>query len=149
MREKYFTRLSTIFLIFMILPSCSVYRSSSGLIDIKGLKEVQIQDSGRLYSTYDIDKYEREELLGQLSEEALELVEKYHREDSWPEAISNFEKREKVRSMIKNYRAFILAEMGDKYILIIPARANRRMPLGFRPKHDVFFIISRTAVGEL
>lgn len=149
MREKYFTRLSTILLLFMIMPACSVYRSSSGLFDIKGLKEVQIVDSRHLYSTYDIDKYEREELLRQLSEEQFELVEKYHREDSWPEAISSFEKREKVRPMINNYRAFILAEMDDKYILIIPARANRHMPMGFRPKHDVFFIISRSAVKEL
>ena len=149
MRKKYFTRLSTIVLIFMILPACSVYRSSSGLIDIRDLKEVQIKDSRRLYSTYDIDKYEREQLSRVLDPEVLELVEKYHREDSWPEAISTFEKREKVRSMIENYRAFLLAEMDDKYILIIPARANRRMPLSFRPKRDVFFIISRTAVEEL
>ena len=149
MRKKYFTGLSTIVLIFMIMPACSVYRSSSGLVDIRSLKEVQIKDSRRLYSTYDIDKYERKQLSTVLDPELLELVEKYHREDSWPEAISTFEKREKVRPMIENYRAFILAEMDDNYILIIPARANRHMPPGFRPKQDLFFIISRTAVEEL
>ena len=141
--------MSTILFFALLAPACSVYRSSSGLFDLKSLQEVKIIDSGRLYSTYDFDKYEREELRQQLTPEQLELVEKYHKEDAWPPAISTFEKREEVRPLISGYRAFIVAQLDDKYVLIIPARLNKKMPSGMRPDRDIFFVISKSAVSMI
>lgn len=148
MKINYYSIMCAALFFAVLLTDCNPYKSTSGLIDIKGLEPVQIKDSAFLYSTYRLTESDKEALREEWSGEVVALVEKYAHEDAWPPAIDNFRSREKIRAQINGYVALALGEIEDKYVLIIPARLNEELPRNMRPERDIFFIMGKEGVAR-
>ena len=109
-------------------------------------KRVVIIDSGELYSTYIFTESEEEDIRAQVSASVMQEILDYHTEDSWPRDIASLESRENNRPAISSYMAYQVAKTGEKVILYVPARKNKKLPDGLRPKRDFYFVIGTEGV---
>lgn len=123
-----------------VLSSASGSTVSSG----KGVP-AKINSTGGMYSTYNLNN-SASALRNQLGDALFDEVAVYCREDSWPEGIKTFSNRDKVRSSLNDYKAYMIAEYDGKYILRIPVAENKFMPYDMRPAHDIYFVINKTDV---
>ncbi len=105
----------------------------------------KINSTGGMYSDYDLNT-SASALRSKLGSTLFDEVATYCKDDNWPEGIKTFEGREKVRSRMNDYKAYMIAEHDAKYILRIPASENGFMPYDMRPAHDIYFVINKTDV---
>lgn len=113
----------------------------------KKVKKVTISDPGELHSTYNIGDSEAKTLQENMTkpDKVNEVIE-YANESSWPKGLSDFNDRiqESTQELIKKFMAFKVAELGDKYLLWIPAGKNKKSGLPF--SHDIYFVIGKSGV---
>jgi Skp family chaperone for outer membrane proteins len=121
--------------------------STSLFAQFKTKKSAKIIDPGQLYSSYNLSKEEESTIRKQVGDEALSLIKNACHENKWPTGISAFDDRQKAKEIVKKYKAFIVAEFGDKYVLWIPAKKNHKMPEEMQSRNDFFFIIGKKGVS--
>lgn len=109
-------------------------------------QRVIITDSGELYSTYVFTTSEEEDIKNQVSAAAFREIMDYHTEDSWPSDIGSLKSRESNRPAISSYIAYQVAKTGNKAILYISAKKNKKLPEGLRPKRDFYFVIGTEGI---
>jgi len=82
-------------------------------------------------------------------EKTAKRVMRYTHEKNWPEAINTSDKRKNpaVQKNILKYTAFSITSFKldmfsnkDVYLLFIPKDKNEKMPEGYRPATDIFFL---------
>ncbi len=121
-------------------------------IKYKG-KKVEILDPGKLYSTYNLDPEELDELYAQgFSEQQVEHIGKMSHEDYWPAKMAELDSRLDNRTTIKEYTVYRIGylkeQSPDKSILWVRAKKNKKMPAGFAPKEDFFIIIGDLGIVQ-
>ena len=138
------TIISTILLLFVWACGATTYQ----LVD-KKYASIVIQNPGDLYSTYEFTKSDRKELIEQgFKDELIRKIEKMSIESAWPEGIADLDGRLEMRDAFKTYKAFKVAQIGagEKVILAIPAKANKKMSPKMRPSQDIFFVMGATGI---
>lgn len=110
-------------------------------------KKAKIVAPGDLYSTYNLSKDEEKSISAQVGADGLSSIKAACREENWPNSISEFTDRQSNKQKIKQYKVFIVASIGDKYILWVPEAKNKKMEEGMRPNRDFFIIIKKTGVS--
>jgi hypothetical protein len=111
---------------------------------------VAITDPGELYSTYEFTTEDEETLkLNEgLGEDLTQLVLDGSRESSeaWPEGMRTLDSRIDNPEILKQYKAFEVAELGEMLVVVIPAKFNANMPKGFAPSEDFYLLISNKGI---
>jgi hypothetical protein len=105
----------------------------------------KINATGGMYSDYNLNT-SAGALRSKLGDALFDEVATYCIDDNWPEGIKTFSNREKVRTRMNDYKAYMIAEYDGKYILRIPANENGFMPYDMRPARDIYFVINKTDV---
>lgn len=134
----------TILLLFVWACGTTTYQLAG-----KKYPAATIQNPGDLYSTYEFSKSDRKELIEQgFKDEQIRNIEKMANEASWPEGIADLDARLSSREQLRQYKVFKIAQIGagEKAILAIPAKVNKKMPLQMRPNQDIFFVIGASGV---
>lgn len=109
--------------------------------------KVQITDPGEFYSTYEFEKSDIEFLKeSKLSDADIEKIKMANTESTWPAQLGNFDVRIQQADKIKNYTVYKIAEFGDKYLLVAPAKYNRDMGEGWAPQNDIYFVVGKSGV---
>ena len=113
------------------------------------LRPARILRPDAVYATYDLaDDAEALSALDKqgLSKAEIDAVVFRSHERNWPEGIDTFEKRYPKLKLFRKYKAFRLARWADKVLVVIPAEANRKAPVGIRPLIDVYMVFYAEAV---
>lgn len=107
----------------------------------------KVKDSFGIWTDFDLrSKSDAAQVKAKLGYAVFEEVANYCSEKSWPAGISSFTEREKVRSEMKQYVCYQIAESDDKWILLVPASENSFQPYGIRPTRDIYFVVRKTDV---
>lgn len=121
--------------------------STSLFAQFKAKRSVKISDPGQLYSSYNLSREDENAIRKQVGDEGLSLIKSACHEEQWPKGIAAFDDRQKAREKIKQYKAFVVAQFSDKYILWIPAKKNKRMDDEMKSPNDFFFIVGKKGVS--
>lgn len=115
--------------------------------DGKKATPVTVTDLGEMYSTYNLSKSEKEEILGQLNNKALlDEIIRYSKESTWPDAVNSLDERIAVRTTMLKYHFYKVATFGNKTIVSVPKEKNTHMPAGFIPTGPMYIIFVSTVV---
>ena len=107
----------------------------------------KITDSGDLYSTYSWDEpKDKESLERQLGVRYAADVIKYSHEDNWPSGIATLDGRNANRAELNSYNIEQVADLGDKYVVVVSPTQNRDKPSNMKPSRDIYLIIAKTGV---
>lgn len=109
-------------------------------------KPIKIVDPGELYSTYDLQQTEKDEISKQVKSGEYEYILTHCNEDSWPEGINTLDERLENVEAIKNYKAFKVAKLDAIYVVKIPAKDNKKIKGDMKPEHDFYFIIGEKGI---
>jgi len=127
-------------------PDAPRYQSSSTATVTKGPR-AKVKDSFGIWTDFDLrSKSDAAQVKAKLGSTVFEEVANYCSEKSWPSGIGSFTEREKVRSEMKQYVCYQIAESDDKWILLVPAAENSFQPYGIRPTRDIYFVVRKTDV---
>ncbi len=140
------TIICTIFLLFVWACGVTTYQLAD-----KKYSSIIIQNPGDLYSTYEFSKSDRRELIEQgFKDELIRTMEKMSIEAAWPAGIADLAGRFEMRDAFKTYKAFKIAHIGagERVILVIPAKANKKMSPKMRPNQDIFFVMEATGIKQ-
>jgi hypothetical protein len=141
---RYASHIVILAICFINIVSC---KPKGILFDGKKAKTVLIADLGELFSTYNMNGSEKEEVRNQLTnKDLLDEIITYSKEAEWPEAVNSLEKRLKVRSTIMKYHFYKVAQFGDKTIISVPKEKNKHMPAGFIPAGPMYMVFATNVV---
>lgn len=133
-----------VFFLSFIVVSCN----KSFFFDGKKIREVMITDLGEMYSTYNFNSSEKEELGRQLNNKALvDEITRYSKESTWPDAVNTLDERLNSRTTMMKYHFYKVAVLGSKTIVSIPKDKNGHMPAGFRPNGPMYMIFASSVVA--
>ncbi len=136
---------AVIILVFLFsgLSSCT----SRFYFDGKKTTQVTVTDLGEMYSTYNLTKSEKEEILSQLNNKALlDEIIRYSKESTWPDAVNTLDERIAGRTTMLKYHFYKVAIFGNKTIVSVPKEKNTHMPAGFIPTGPMYIIFVNTVV---
>jgi len=136
--------------IFFILSSTLVNAQSKKYkIEGKKCTRVQITDPGELYSSYELLDEDIALLkIENIKPFLLESIKNYHTEDKWPSEMGNLDSRIQNPDKIKSLVAYKVCKLEGKYLLVIPAKHNSELEVGWAPSRDIFMVIGETGVTE-
>jgi len=137
-----------IFMLFVFFTNTETFAQAKKYkVEGKKCMRTEITDPGEFYSTYDFEQSDLDMLkTAGVKDATIELVKKYHTEDAWPAQLGNFDVRIDNPDKIKTYVVYILADMGDKYLLVAPAKYNKAIGEGWAPAQDIYFVIGKVGV---
>lgn len=102
---------------------------------------------GEMYSTYNMNNPEKEELGRQLKNKALvDEIDRYTKENTWPDAINTLDDRIKNRALMTKYHFYKVGTVGNKTIVVIPKEKNAHMSAGFIPAGPLYIIFASSVV---
>jgi hypothetical protein len=133
-------------LLYMVVISCG---SATYKLAGRTLKQSKIVDSGELYSSYDMSKDEKKELIAAgLLDGQIRRIETQGMETNWPKGISTLDMRDTNRDKIANYVSYKVATIsgGDIVVLVLPASKNKHMPADMRFPEDIYFFMGKNGV---
>lgn len=109
--------------------------------------KVEITDPGEFYSTYEFIQTDLDQLhTVKLTDAEIENIKHAYNESAWPSELGNFQVRMQNAEKIKTYVVYKIAEIGDKYLLVAPAKYNSGMGEGWAPQKDIYFVIGKAGV---
>lgn len=133
---------------FISLSSGSVLAQKKYKLMGKKYKAVKITDPGELYSTYDFEDEEASELKKTLGAALFENINANHTETTWPEKFGDFDTRIDNEEKTKAYKVFLVAELGEKNILVVPAKYNKGMGDGYTSSKDFYIVIGNSGLSK-
>ncbi|MFN0202140.1 MAG: hypothetical protein ACKVTZ_11505 [Bacteroidia bacterium] len=136
------------FLVVLMLSACTAtnYTLQGG----KHCPKVKIIDAGEMYATYDLARSPRDQNMLReqgLSDEALRLIIVQSKEAAWNMAISQVEERERQREAFTKFNAYLVGDLADKYVLVVPKNKNQKQPSYLIPDKDMYLIIGKNGVS--
>jgi ABC-type uncharacterized transport system YnjBCD substrate-binding protein len=134
-------------LLFLLLSGLLI-TAQAQKIKFKGLEKVSITDPGQLYSTYKYEDSDLATLRSVLENEAqVSYVAEYSSEVTWPDGLSTLQGRTQLQETIKSFNAYELADLGDKHVLMIPAKKNKKS--GVKLTQDIFMIMGTSGIRKI
>lgn len=138
-----------VFLCLLLLLTQNDLHAQSAKYKIGKVKcvKVEITDPGEFYSTYEFLQTDLDQLRSlKFTEAEIENIKHAYNESAWPSELGNFEVRIQNAEKIKTYTVYKIAEIGDKYLLVAPAKYNSGMGTGWAPQNDIYFVIGKAGV---
>jgi hypothetical protein len=126
-------------------------------IDLLNCPKVTIANPGSLLSTYTFSEEEEEKFRSEMNavralktgkfNAVVDQIVLAHTEEYYPESAQSLNERTANPAIIKGYYAYRVAEIGDKSILVIPAKYNKNQPKGWAPANDFYMIIETSGIN--
>jgi hypothetical protein len=119
----------------------------------KKFPAVIIVDPGQLCSTYtehDIKPEEIQELVSSsgLTQDQVNVILQKSFETNWTNAMKDFSVRQAHQDIIKQYKAFLIGQFGNKYLLVIPSKLNGNLANGFVATEDFYIVVVKNGVTQ-
>jgi hypothetical protein len=135
--------------ILLLLVAVSFTACTKGFyIDGKKAQAVKITDMGEMYSTYNLSQAEKTEVSRQLNDKSLlDVIIRYTKEGTWPDAINTLDDRLENRKTMERYNFYKVASFGNKTIVSAPAEKNQHMPAAYIPQGPMYIIFSSSVVA--
>ena len=142
---------SAVLLLFIFVFSTAANaQSKTYKVGKRKCERVEIADPGEFYSTYDFETTDIDIITAAgLKEEHIALVQQYHKESNWPTELGNFNVRINEQEKIKSYVVYKIATIGDKVLLVAPAKYNQQLGEGWAPTQDIYFVVGQAGVKIL
>lgn len=137
-----------VLLIILLLINANVHAQSSKykIGKVKCVKAA-ISDPGEFYSTYEFEPTDLNQLKSvKMTDADIETIKHANTESTWPAQLGSFEIRMQNAEKIKSYVVYKVAEIGDKYLLVAPAKYNSAMGDGWAPQNDIYFVVGKAGV---
>lgn len=109
--------------------------------------KVEITDPGEFYSTYEFEQADLDQLKSAgITDGDIEKIKNANTESAWPAQLGNFDTRIQNADKLKSYVVYKVAAIGDKYLLVVPAKYNSKMGDGWAPQNDIYFVVGKAGV---
>ncbi|MFN0203646.1 MAG: hypothetical protein ACKVTZ_19120 [Bacteroidia bacterium] len=138
-------------LFLLILQSCAPKW------DPRKYRAVKITDSELIYSTYDLNKkeHEKDKLIltkkRKLPDSLFKKITTGYNETRWPPALQTPQLRYDNRRKLKFYKAYIITEFKNKYIVYVPNKENKGsivLPPEMMSDKDFYMIVGKGNVEK-
>ena len=120
--------------------------------DPRKYRRVEIVDAGEIYSTFDINKHEKEKKILDkkrwLPDSVLRKVTAASSESRWPPAIQTPQLRHDNQKKMKQYKAYLITSFKNKHILYIPNAENKGANIApeLMSDRDFYMIIGKKGI---
>jgi hypothetical protein len=115
-------------------------------IKYKELQKAYISDAGEMMSTYELSGDEIEiikEKAKSVNGDADYIISRAT-ESGWPSPLNDFSYRIDHPAEIKALNVRLLADLGDLYIVVVPAKENKRG--AFKIKEDIYIVFTKKGI---
>jgi len=120
--------------------------------DPRKYRRVEIIDAGEIYSTFDINKHEKEKKILDkkrwLPDSVLRKITAASSESRWPPAIQTPQLRHDNQKKMKQYKAYLITSFKNKHILYIPNAENKGANISpeLMSDRDFYMIIGKKGI---
>lgn len=142
------------FAYFLFLSLLMFLVSCTPKWDPRKYKRVEIVDAGEIYSTFDINKHEKEKKILDkkrwLPDSVLRKVTAATSESRWPPAIQTPQLRHDNQKKMKQYKAYLITSFKNKHILYIPNTENKGANIApeLMSDRDFYMIIGKKGIEK-
>lgn len=132
-----------VLMVLIFLGGINIY---SQQINYKKFMKVVLADPGQLYSTYQFDSGDSNAVSVAMKgkKDLTNMVIEYSREDNWPDGLNTLDDRLALKEILITLKVYLIADLGDKYLIIVPQKVNRKTRIPFT--RDIFFVVGKSGV---